>query len=420
MDKKAEPVFSAFAVSLTGNRGAVSMLESAIDHLTSLDHHGYVNVFTVYPKEDKKIMPIPRVSVFDGTPINLICRIIPLAMLYRLLTIVGIKVPKDFFGKAMEALITTDVCLMIGGTTFTDAQPIKIFYNVLCLLPAIIMKKKSMMYSQTMGPFNSHINRYLARWAFSKMDFIVPRGQSSYQNVAGLNLKTPFENFADSAFTLQVPEEIEDRIYSKYKNLIHEKKVVGISMNSIVQEKCELLGIDHDGAWVTLFQYLFEHDYFVFIIPHSMRIGSKSRHNNDLLVVDKIMNNFPDTKKYIVVREPYSCKELRAVVGLMDYYIASRFHSMISCLCKGVPVLVYGWGFQKYQEVMRDFGLEQYCHDASELTGYSMISGFEEIVRESESIKKKCMQNLPTVKLSSQKNHDTAWQLAKYEAIENT
>ena len=61
-DSNRPLTFSAFADSRTGNRGAVSMLESAIDHLTDAEHPGRVNVFSVYPKADKKLPPTPRRS----------------------------------------------------------------------------------------------------------------------------------------------------------------------------------------------------------------------------------------------------------------------------------------------------------------------------------------------------------------------
>jgi polysaccharide pyruvyl transferase WcaK-like protein len=269
------------------------------------------------------------------------------------------------------------------------------------------------MYSQTLGPFKTTYNRVLARWSLSKMNFIVPRGKSSYENVVGLNIKTPFEFFADSAFTLQIPDEIKYSIQEKYLELFNGKKVVGISVNSIVQEKCESLGIDHDGEWVKVIRYLQNRGFFILMIPHSIRQGSKTRHNNDLLAVENISRRIENQENFHVVKELYSSKELRVLVGLSDYYIASRFHSMISCLCTGVPVLVYGWGFQKYREVLEDFHLEEYCFDASEILGESIITGFERIEQNANSIKNLCSRYLPEVRKSSERNHITAWQLSK-------
>jgi polysaccharide pyruvyl transferase WcaK-like protein len=413
MQTSHQPVFSVFADSRTGNRGAVSMLESAIDYLTTAEHPGRVNVFTVYPKADKKLPSTPNVYLYNGTPAKLAFKLTPLSMLYRLTQVLRIKTKPESWGVAMQALLETDACLMIGGTTFTDAKPFKILYNVFCLLPAIILKKKSMMYSQTLGPFNTPFNRILAHWCLSKMDFIVPRGAGSLKNVEMLNPGRPFANFADSAFTLHIPAEVDKAIHAKYDKTLAGKKVVGISINTIVQEECEKLGIDHHGAWVKFIEHLLGKGYFILMIPHSIRKGSKKSHNNDLMAVSEIISRLSSTQNVLVVDDDYNCKELRVVVGLADYYVASRFHSMISALCTGVPVSVFGWGFQKYREVLADFELEEYCHDAAELSADELIKGFEKIVSDEKKIKAKIKEHLPAVQASSRKNHETAWKLAQ-------
>jgi colanic acid/amylovoran biosynthesis protein len=408
-----QPTFSVFADSRTGNRGAVSMLESAIDYLTAAEHPGRVNVFTVYPKADKKLPPTPNVFLYNGTPAKLAFKLVPLCLLYRLTQGLHIKTTPSSWGVAMQALLESDACLMIGGTTFTDAKLFKIIYNVLCLLPAIILRKKSMMYSQTLGPFKTAFNRILAKWCLSRMDFIVPRGAGSLKNIEKLAPGRPFANFADSAFTLQIPKEVDEAIHKKYDRLLSGKKVVGISVNTIVQEECEKLGIDHNSEWVTFIDWLIDQGYFILMVPHSIRKDSKKSHNNDLLTVREIVSRLKVPQNVLVVDDDYNCKELRVVVGLADYYVASRFHSMISALCTGVPVLVFGWGFQKYREVLSDFELEEYCHDAAELSAAALKEGFSKIIKDEKSIKTRIKQHLPEVQASSRKNHETAWKLAK-------
>lgn len=406
------PVFSAFAVSRTGNRGAVSMLESAIDHLTGPDAGGVVNVFTVYPDADAKLPASESVRLYSGTPLNLLFKLIPLCMLHRLMKMVRLQLPAKVWGKEMAALLETDVCLMIGGTTFSDAKLIKVPYNVACMLPAILLGKKAMMYSQTLGPFRKWFNRVWARWSLSKMDLVVPRGPGSLANVKTLNLPCRVEYFPDSAFSLKVDPAVDRRIREKYAHVPRGRGVVGISINSIVEKKCRELGIDHHRAWVELMEYLRGRGYTVLLIPHSMRIGSKGRHNNDLLSIAEIQKLMRSMDGIYVIDEPYDCKELRVVVGLADYYVASRFHSMISALCNRIPVLVYGWGFQKYTEVMDEFELGQYVHDAAKLSGAALIAGFEEIVRDRQEIQMRIDRNLGQVQERSARNHKDAMQLA--------
>jgi colanic acid/amylovoran biosynthesis protein len=413
MTKRA---LSVFAVSRTGNRGAVSMLESAIDNLVSGENGCTFNVFTVYPRDDAKLQATPGVNLLDGTPVNLALKIIPLCMLYRMLRACGIKLAASAFGTELKALIASDAVLIIGGTTFSDAQPLKILYNVICLLPAIVLGKRSMMYSETLGPFKKWYNRIAGKMFLPRITVVAPRGSESLANVLSLGLRNA-RYFADSAFTLHVPQETVDRIRERYADMLKGRSVVGISVNSIVEEKCKKLGIDHNGSFAALIRYLREKGYFVLLVPHSMRLKSKLRHNNDLYTVADILELLTSPEGIHVVKEPYDCKELRVVVGLADYYVASRFHSMISALCTNVPVVVFGWGYQKYREVLEEFGLERYCYDGRELSGDNLIRGFEDIVRDGEEIRMKIQNNLPRVRASSALNHTMARRLCSEDGF---
>jgi colanic acid/amylovoran biosynthesis protein len=410
--------YSFFAVSRTGNRGAVSMLESAIDHLVDRAGDGFAHVFTVYPEQDRKMAkPRENTVLHSGTPLALAFRLIPLSILCRLLQGLRLPIPKRWLGRDMAALLESEVVIIAGGTTFSDAQKFKVLYNVACIAPAIILGKKSMLYSQTIGPMKHPWTRFWAKLILPRVDVVAPRGRESFICAQELGLKSAKE-MADSAFTLVVPEEAESRIRQEYSQLLQGKKVVGISVNTIVQRKCSELGIDHHGEWTKFLEYLQDKGYFILMIPHSMRPGSKSLHNNDLVTVQEICQRLRSQDNLHVVDKHYDCKELRVLVGLADYYVASRFHSMISALCTGVPVAVFGWGFQKYREVMADFELEEYCNDAAELSAERLIAGFELVQSNRESIRQRITKNLPKVRASSQQNHDEAFRLG-HEACQN-
>lgn len=406
-----QPRFAVFAVSRTGNRGAVSMLESAIDYLTAPQFGGVIDVFTVYPKRDRAATPRPNVNLYGGTPAHLVFKLIPLTLLHRLLRVMHLPMAKRVWGRSMNALLRADAVLLIGGTTFTDAQPLKVIYNVACVLPAILLGKRIVFYSQTLGPFRTRFNRVAARFCLARAAVIHPRGNGSRDHVRALGF-TNVQSRADSAFTLDVPAEVEERIRALYAPRLAGRTVVGISTNSIVERKCGRLGIDHNRIWAEFIEHLQAEGYCILLVPHSIRPGSRSRHNNDLHTLQDILSRLTSRDGVVVVDTPHDCKELRVVVGMADYYIASRFHSMISALCTGRPVLVFGWGYQKYREVLADFELESYGHDAADLSTAMLTEGLHRIIRDAESIREKIRRHLPEVQASSLCNHEAAWRVA--------
>ncbi len=411
--------FSFFAVSRTGNRGAVSMLESALDHLIDNGDGGTAEVFTVYPRQDKELAkPRDRVTLRDGTPLKLVLKIIPLCLAYRFVSFFFRNVPGAFFGSDIEALIHSNVIITAGGTTFSDAQIIKILYNVACALPGIILKKPTMFYSQTIGPFNNIFNRICAKFILKRITIVSPRGRESLMYVHELGIDN-CEELSDSAFTLKIPDITENKIKNDFKKILEGKTVVGISVNTIVEQKSKKIGIDHNKEWKYFIEWLQDEGYFVLLIPHSIRPNSKSLHNNDLVTVNKIYHSLKDKKNIYIVDYHYDCKELRIIVGLSDYYIASRFHSMISALCTETPVAVFGWGYQKYIEVLSDFDLSNYCYKAEDLSFENLKKSFIELTLNKDDIIEKMRHNLPKVQLSSMKNHQKTLDLAKNNKILN-
>lgn len=415
MNAENHTVYSTFAVPLTGNRGSVSMLVSMMDHLLKNDPKSRVNIFTYYPKSEKNLPQPPNVRVFDGSPANLAFKLVPMCVLHRAARALRIPAPARWWGEEINALAETDVCLWIGGTTFNDSKQYKSPWNVLACLPGILLGKKCMFASQTMGPFRRAFNRWCARYCLSRADVIVPRGQGSLDAVRAMGYAKA-EHFADLAFSLEVSEEIRDGIRRKYNGIGNGRKIVGISVNTIVENACIRRNIPHNQIWAGFIEWLQQEGYHVLIIPHSMRIGSRGKHNNDLLTVANIMSMLKTRDNVTVIDDPCGCKELREVVGLADYYVASRFHSMISALCTEKPVLVIGWGYQKYREVMSSFKLEDYCFDASQLSPDLLIAGFRRIVADSEPIKERIRRHLPGVRASSARNAEEALRLGR-EAI---
>lgn len=396
---------STFAVALTGNKGAVSMLESIIDNFSKEFSGSQFHVFTVYPTEDRKSNKYKNVQLWNGSPVALILYLIPFSFLIWVLRKVHIHLPNALLGKSVRALVDSDLVLEVGGTTFTDAQPLKVIYNVTCMLPPVLLNKKIMMYSQTVGPFNSAFNRFLARCILPQVSIAVGRGRQSASNLKGLGLKN-VEYCADGAFTMNYHEDVEEKIKSIYKPLLGgDKRLVGITPNSIVERKCRKRNIDHSRILGEFINYLQDKDYKVILIPHSVRKNLLiKRHNNDLYTIHDILRHVRKSDDLVVVKEDHNSEELRFLIKQLDFLIASRFHSMISAIAVSVPVVVAGWGYQKYVEVLDELELGGYAFDATELSTERLVSEFERMVANESHIKKKISDNLPKVIKSSKRN----------------
>lgn len=387
---------ATIAVPLSGNKGSVSMLLSLIENFTKSFENLLIDVYSYYPERDKERNSFSNVKILSGTPLKLLLNIIPLSFLYFVFKKVGITIPISFLGKEVRTLLDADLYLGVGGTTFSDAKLIKVVFNILCLLPAKFLGLRLMLYPQTMGPFENPFNRIMAKSILPYADLIIGRGRGSVENLKKLGLKN-VEFSTDGAFSLGYETENVDHILEKYQPLFKNRSVVGITPNSIVEGYCKKYNIDYAKIYGEFIKKLLERDYLVVLIAHSMRKGSKSRHNNDLLTINDILQHVSQKNDIVFLEEDYSYLELRKLIGLTNYFVASRFHSMISALYEKIPTLVVSWGYQKYTEVMDEFDLSEYIVSFNQISEDSLINGFEKIVNEEKIIKDKIDKHLPHV-----------------------
>ena len=406
---------STFGVPMSGNKGSASMLQSILDNFPKKFGDVTFNVFTYYPKTDRKLNKAKNVNALSGAPLSLVLYLIPVSFIVFLLNKINIKLPKSFFGRGIKELIESDVVIDVSGTTFTDEKLVKVLFNVACLLPGILLQKRVIKYSQTMGPFKHPLNRRVAKLILPKLKLIIARGRYSENNLKELGLKN-CTYCADAAFSMDMSDKnIATFMESEFKNMIKakDKKIVGTSPNSIVEKYCKQNGINHAEIFGKFINYLIDKDFFVILIPHSYRPYTKMRHNNDALTIEEICNYIEDKNSFYAVKKDYDCKQLRDLIGMTDYYVASRFHSMISALSTGVPVLVFGWGKQKYLEVMKEFELEDYTFDYQDLNVDKMIEQFEKLIQNRELVKEKISRNLPKVYTSSMRHLELVEQVLR-------
>lgn len=108
---------------------------------------------------------------------------------------------------------------------------------------------------------------------------------------------------------------------------------------------------------ITFFLHKTAHQ--VVLIPHEASFGRA----NDMELCRMLIDSLAAEKNRIfTLAEEATAKEVKAVIGLSDFLVASRYHSLIGALSKRVPVAVIGWS-HKYDELMGEVGLADWVAD---------------------------------------------------------
>ncbi len=374
--------------ALSGNKGAAAMLESAIQTLGA--QYGPSNVefslLSMYPREDRAQNPYPNLNIINASPLTLGVGINSLALLYKLLPFARRWIISR--SAAIRALSEADVLLDQGGITFVDGREKFLLYNTASILPALMMGVPVVKCAQALGPFNNPINAAAAKLFLPRMAAIVSRGATTHGYLQTLRLSNVTEG-ADYAFLLDVTKAEAASAPSKFDlSVLGKKKIVGISPSVVMKKKVDAAGGDYEREIVGFIDYLTSEGYGVMLVPHSVRTGSEKTHNNDLPLCRDIYAQILTPQDSVFLNSELSSGELRYLIGVCDYFVASRFHAMVSSLAMSVPTLVIGWS-HKYREVLEMFELQEWAFGQDKLSGPYLKQRFEQLIAEERSVRAK-------------------------------
>lgn len=254
-----------------------------------------------------------------------------------------------------------------------------------------------------MGPFNKFFNKLLAKWTFTRATGIHGRGRISAKYVANLGISN-CKYMPDLSFNMLVPEFSSVAAGSElvqnlklFMDNHRDKRIIGFAPNTIVYQKAKAVNKDYIGFIKNAIEYVQKEGHIPVLIPHSYREEASSLHNNDRGLCHHLMERLSNKTDIYYLDADLSPMELRSIIGQLHILVASRFHSMISALAMGVPPVTLGWGYQKYTEVLDEFGMSDYYVSFKELDENIFFGMISEAIDKQEALSKRIMQALPSV-----------------------
>jgi len=382
------------AGSISGNKGAEAMATTVIRNLSQRIPEVRFVLFSPYPKADIASQDrYANTQVADSSPGALVLKMFPSALLDSLFRLLGLKLP--WVPKCFRLLRECDLIVDVAGISFSDGREKYLPFNVLTILPAMMSGIGVAKMSQAMGPFKGTLNRLLAKWLLPKCRYLAPRGQHTADNLRDIGL--PDRPICpDLAFLLNGPEPPEASLDRLVGFGTPSRRLVGISPSSVVYKNCRKHQLDYLGIHARFIRHLVDRGYRVLLVPHSIRVNTDKLKNNDLPVLGRLIERLDGSPEVSMIDEDLDSVALRKVIGQCDFFLASRFHSMIAALATGVPTIVCGWG-HKYFEILDMFGLREYAFDYRQLSLDLMIARFDGLVDRERQVRQSLQSALPTV-----------------------
>lgn len=379
----------------SSNRGAASMAQAVIDNLPEVVGACTFEVLTIYPDQDRSERPEGPVEIVPYRPLDLLL-MLPLALLIAVVRSLGGTGRGLGWLPALRSLMEADVVVDLAGISFVDGRGFPLLvYNTLMTGIPLLVGARVVKCAQALGPFRSRTNRAAARLVLPRLEAVVARGELTRRHLTELEL-TNVREAADIAFTMKVPRGAAERADRLLADAIGEVPFVALVPSNVVRAYCE----EHDIDYLALLrrfvdEVVSEEGTAVLAFPHAARRGRRSSRMDDIPLVQDLGDSIA-AERFVSLGQGMPPAVLRALIARADALVTSRFHAMISALSVGTPVLVVGWS-HKYEEALRDFGLEAWTMDYSSLDEANLLERFRALRDASAEIRQSIRAHLPAV-----------------------
>ena len=194
-------------------------------------------------------------------------------------------------------------------------------------------------------------------------EFICAREKKSYDYLIDTQCVSPEKVLLspDIAFQFQAAKpEIARHIMMK-AGLSLDQPIIAITPNMRIYERTT--GHDSNNIYVkdllSIIKYfLSDTPCQILFLPHEATIDKA----NDFELCEMIMSYINDMGRVFMLNGKERASDTKAIIGMCDFLVASRYHSLIAAMSMRVPTVVIGWS-HKYDEVMRELGLERWVID---------------------------------------------------------
>lgn len=298
-----------------------------------------------------------------------------------------------FFGqKVIETLkVFNDAdTIFVKGGGFIHAHgektaPYVIWYLLFYVNLAKRLKKKVVFLPNSYGPFEGVTVKKQITNAFKKMELKLAREHISAAALGNL-LEEEIQVLPDLGFYLKAKDKsFGASLLQNYKTDASQKKVgitirpwrfPGLTNVDSLYEK-------YISSVHALIVYLNSAGYQVLFFNQSM---GPNTHEDDRNAIRYLITKL-EHENFLWIDENFTCEELKSIYSNLDFFIGTRFHSVIFSMTAGVPSLAIAYGGNKGQGIMQDFNLSDYVVHINDVTPEILTSKFKDLELHEEKVR---------------------------------
>jgi N-acetylglucosaminyldiphosphoundecaprenol N-acetyl-beta-D-mannosaminyltransferase len=278
------------------------------------------------------------------------------------------------WNKVFFEILRADVFISGGGTLFQNVTSRRslVYYLGLVLL-AKLLRKRTMVFAQGLGPLRGFFSRTLTRLILNRVDLITLRDKVSFHELQKLGVRRP-RTFvtADPSLILIAPPPTVGQKCLSLEGVATGKPLLGVAVRSVPRRKEEGL---YRSLAEAIDRFCREHGFFaVFVLFHFPE---------DLQEASKVIAHMQEQSSVIFrICRP---AEMLSVISQFDLFVGMRLHSLIFAAMNRIPVLGLSYD-PKVRAFMKKID-QPYLSIDQNLNAESLSSALEKILKDREIIK---------------------------------
>ncbi|MBA2943338.1 polysaccharide pyruvyl transferase family protein [Paenibacillus sp. CGMCC 1.16610] len=364
------------------NRGCEAIVRASTSIIKEKMTGAKVFLASGKPETDRIIAKID--GIYDGSP-----RAIKRYSYDWLLSSVNVKLFNNesyALGKIHNNIVKhipqMDICLSIGGDNYCYGEQPG-WYEINKRVKA--QGKKLVLWGCSIGHEDMSDRKLEDLKLF---DLILARETLTYQMLKSKGLNN-VKLCADAAFTME-KEELD--LPSGWQS----GNTVGLNFSPLVWKKNEK---SQTAVRDLITHILKTTDMTIALTPHVIENG-----NNDHEILQKYYEEFQHTGRVILLPGHLNAIQYKGYISRMRFFIGARTHATIAAYSNFVPTMVLGYSV-KSKGIAKDiFGEEKLVLGIDEISNsLRLISKFDEMVREEETIRETLQVSIPRIKQMSYK-----------------
>ncbi|MBP7832476.1 MAG: polysaccharide pyruvyl transferase family protein [Candidatus Levybacteria bacterium] len=265
----------------------------------------------------------------------------------------------------------TDLILPVGGGYINGKNDIKSLITLAIQLHTLkigkLLKKKIILYPQSIGPFGNKLQMNLASNILKQTDAIIAREDETIALLKQMGIiKNIIYKSVDAAFIFN--DSLKKSVIEK-----RTKKMIGVTVRNWLPEAQQTIFEKEVAAFC---KYLIDKKHYqVFLIP---QVTSPEHNDDDRIPSKRIKNILYDETNLILLEKSYTAAELKGIYKQMNFLIGTRMHSVIFALTENVPCIAIEYE-HKTRGIMRDLKLENFVIKIEDVTAKKLIGLFNNL-----------------------------------------